>query len=68
MPHTNVQKSVMHVQSRCFDCHSLDVAVVVAFKKLPIYPGAKDEDKVERQALEGVPSPGLTVELFPLGR
>ena len=22
----------MHVQSGCFDCHSLDVAVVVAFK------------------------------------
>ena len=30
MPHTNVQKSVMHVQSGWFDCHSLDVAVVVA--------------------------------------
>ena len=30
MPHTNVQESV-HVQSGCFDCRSLDVAVVVAF-------------------------------------
>ena len=28
---TNVKKSVMHVQSGCFDCHSIDVAVVVAF-------------------------------------
>ena len=25
----------MHVQSGCFDCHSLDVAVVVAFLKAP---------------------------------
>ena len=31
----------MHVQSGCFDCHSLDVAVK---------PDAYEEDKVERQA------------------